>query len=166
MPEPTATPTPSPSPYDPLPTARPSRHRLGPRRATPEVTEQHQLRHRCRQPKQRPLPVPKSLLPLRKRLQKQRRNQNLRRSPASRETNSPVGEMLPTVPSTVKLTGKIKNAAGEGIANVVVVLISPRGTVLSSSTDVEGNYSFIVTPSSLGYRLIPSKEGFRVCSTR
>ena len=78
----------------------------------------------------------------------------------ARETNSPVGEMLPTVPSTVKVTGRIKNASGEGIANVVVVLISPRGSVLSSSTDVEGNYSFIVTPSPLGYRLIPSKEGF------
>jgi hypothetical protein len=25
---------------------------------------------------------------------------------------------------------------------------------------MEGNYSFIVTPSSLGYRIIPSKEGF------
>ncbi|MGI8919023.1 MAG: TPM domain-containing protein [Pyrinomonadaceae bacterium] len=78
----------------------------------------------------------------------------------TRETNSPVGEMLPTVPSTVKVTGKVKNSAGEAIANVVVVLISPRGTVLSSSTDVEGNYSFIITPSQLGYRLIPSKEGF------
>lgn len=78
----------------------------------------------------------------------------------SRESNSPVGEMLPTRPSTVKVTGKIRNAAGEGIANVVLVLISPRGTVLSSSTDVEGNYSFIITPSQLGYRIIPSKEGF------
>jgi hypothetical protein len=72
----------------------------------------------------------------------------------------PAGEMRPPIPSTVKLTGKIKNAGGEGIANVVVVLISPRGTVLSSTTDVEGNYSFIVTPSPLGYRIIPSKEGF------
>ena len=72
----------------------------------------------------------------------------------------PAGEMRPPIASTVKLTGKIKNAAEEGIANVVVVLISPRGTVLSSTTDVEGNYSFIVTPSPLGYRIIPSKEGF------
>src|SRR5688500_3245494 len=78
----------------------------------------------------------------------------------SRETNSPVGEMLPKVPATVKVTGKIKNAGGEGIANVVLVLISPRGTVLSSTTDIEGNYSFIVTPSPQGYRIIPSKEGF------
>jgi uncharacterized membrane protein YgcG/tetratricopeptide (TPR) repeat protein len=80
--------------------------------------------------------------------------------PRSRESDSPVGEMLPTLPATVKLIGKIKNAAGEGIGNVVLVLISPRGTVLSSTTDVEGNYSFIVTPSRMGYRIIPSKEGF------
>jgi hypothetical protein len=68
--------------------------------------------------------------------------------------------MRPPIASTVKLTGTIKNADGEGIANAVVVLISPRGTVLSSTTDVEGNYSFIVTPSTQGYRIIPSKEGF------
>jgi uncharacterized membrane protein YgcG/tetratricopeptide (TPR) repeat protein len=70
------------------------------------------------------------------------------------------GEIPAQVPSRVKLTGKIKNAAGEAIANVVVVLISPRGTVLSSTTDVDGNYSFIVTPSQLSYRIIPSKDGF------
>ena len=70
------------------------------------------------------------------------------------------GEIPAQVPARVKLTGKIKNAAGEAIANVVVVLISPRGTVLSSTTDVDGNYSFIVTPSQLSYRIIPSKEGF------
>jgi tetratricopeptide (TPR) repeat protein/uncharacterized membrane protein YgcG len=73
--------------------------------------------------------------------------------PAAGETRAPAA-------STVKLTGRIKNAAGEAIANVIVVLISPRGSVLSSTTDMEGNYSFIVTPSSLGYRIIPSKEGF------
>ncbi|HKR60804.1 MAG TPA: carboxypeptidase regulatory-like domain-containing protein, partial [Pyrinomonadaceae bacterium] len=78
-----------------------------------------------------------------------------------RETDSsPVGEMLPTLPTTVKLTGKVKNGAGEPVANVVVVLISPRGSVLSSTTDVEGNFSFVVPPSSQGYRVIPSKEGF------
>lgn len=59
----------------------------------------------------------------------------------------------------LRVTGKIKNANGEAIANVVVVLISPRGTVLTSTTDVEGNYSFIVLPSPLSYRLIPSKDG-------
>ncbi len=60
----------------------------------------------------------------------------------------------------VRVTGKVKNANGEGIANVVMVLISPRGTVLSSTTDIEGNYSFSVSPSPLSYRIIPSKEGF------
>jgi cytolysin (calcineurin-like family phosphatase) len=55
--------------------------------------------------------------------------------------------------------GKVSDASGAGIANVVMVLISPRGTVLSSTTDVEGNYSFVVTAAP-GYRLIPSKEGF------
>ena len=60
----------------------------------------------------------------------------------------------------LRVTGKIKDASGEGIANVVVVLISPRGSVLTSTTDVEGNYSFIVSPSPLSYRLIPSKDGF------
>ena len=68
--------------------------------------------------------------------------------------------MLPKIATTVKLTGKIKNAEGEPIRNVVVVLISPRGTVLSSTTDVEGSYSFVVPPSTQGYRLIPSKDGF------
>jgi hypothetical protein len=42
---------------------------------------------------------------------------------------------------------------------VVVVLISPKGSVLASTTDADGNYSFTVAPSSLSYRIIPSKEG-------
>jgi hypothetical protein len=58
------------------------------------------------------------------------------------------------------VTGTVKTAGGEAIPNVVMVLISPKGTVLSSTTDVDGNYSFIVAASAQGYRLIPSKEGF------
>src|SRR6185503_1403555 len=68
-------------------------------------------------------------------------------------------ETRPRVVTSVKVVGKVKDASGAGIANVVMVLISPRGTVLSSTTDVEGNYSFVVTAVP-GYRLIPSKEGF------
>jgi hypothetical protein len=60
----------------------------------------------------------------------------------------------------VKITGKVRNADGTGIANVVVVLISPSGTVLASTTDSEGNYSFNVAPSQRTYRLIPSKDGY------
>jgi hypothetical protein len=59
----------------------------------------------------------------------------------------------------LKLTGSIKDAAGVGIANVVVVLISPRGSVLASTTDSEGNYSFTVSPSAKAFRVLPSKEG-------
>ncbi|MGI8733467.1 MAG: TPM domain-containing protein [Pyrinomonadaceae bacterium] len=70
------------------------------------------------------------------------------------------GEMRTRFATRVRVTGKVKNANGEGIANVVMVLISPRGTVLSSTTDIEGNYSFSVSPSPLSYRIIPSKEGF------
>ncbi len=68
-------------------------------------------------------------------------------------------ETRPRVVTSVKVIGKVTDASGAGIANVVMVLISPRGTVLSSTTDVEGNYSFVVTAAP-GYRLIPSKEGF------
>jgi hypothetical protein len=42
----------------------------------------------------------------------------------------------------------------------VVVLISPQGTVLASTTDEQGNYSFTVAPSTHSYRIIPSRDGF------
>ena len=68
---------------------------------------------------------------------------------------------VPTVlPTTVKITGRVKDASNNGMANVVVVLISPRGTVLASTTDAEGNYSFAVSPWQHGYRIIPSRDGF------
>jgi len=63
--------------------------------------------------------------------------------------------------ATVTITGRVKDATGNPIANVVVVLISPQGTVLASTTDEQGNYSFTVAPSSStrSYRIIPSKDG-------
>jgi uncharacterized membrane protein YgcG/tetratricopeptide (TPR) repeat protein len=73
---------------------------------------------------------------------------------------APPTETRARAASTVKVTGTVKTASGEAIPNVVMVLISPRGTVLSSTTDVDGNYSFIVAASAQGYRIIPSKEGF------
>jgi len=62
--------------------------------------------------------------------------------------------------ANVKITGRILDGDKVGIANVVVVLISPSGTVLASTTDNEGNYSFKVAPSQKTYRIIPSKEGY------
>ena len=62
--------------------------------------------------------------------------------------------------SIVKLSGRVVDANKDGIANVVVVLISPSGSVLASTTDTNGNFSFTVAPSQKTYRLIPSKDGF------
>jgi hypothetical protein len=59
------------------------------------------------------------------------------------------------------IAGRVKDSSGNALANVVVVLISPLGTVLASTTDEHGNYSFTVVPSSStrSYRIIPSKDG-------
>jgi Flp pilus assembly protein TadD len=74
---------------------------------------------------------------------------------------SPVEKMDKPARATVVITGRVKDASGDPIANVVVVLISPQGTVLASTTDAQGNYSFTVAPSlsTRSYRVIPSKEG-------
>lgn len=69
--------------------------------------------------------------------------------------------MAARIKANIKIMGRVKDANNNGIANVVVVLISPRGTVLAETTDSEGRYSFIVTPSRLSYRIIPSKDAFR-----
>jgi uncharacterized membrane protein YgcG/Flp pilus assembly protein TadD len=69
-------------------------------------------------------------------------------------------EMAAKLRQTLKLTGRVKDANNKGIPNVVMVLISPRGTVLASTTDAEGNYSFTISPSQLSYRIIPSKDSF------
>lgn len=61
--------------------------------------------------------------------------------------------------SIIKISGRALDASRVGIPNVVVVLISPSGSVLASTTDMNGNYSFTVTPSQKTYRLIPSKDG-------
>jgi len=62
--------------------------------------------------------------------------------------------------SNIKITGRIVDGNQNGLSNVVVVLISPSGSVLASTTDKDGNYSFTVTPSSKTYRVIPSKDGY------
>lgn len=64
-------------------------------------------------------------------------------------------------PAVVTIKGRVKDSRGNPIANVVVVLISPQGTVLASTTDDDGNYKFTVAPSPQSYRIIPSKDGYR-----
>ena len=64
------------------------------------------------------------------------------------------------LPKTVKLTGKVKDANNAPVPSVVVVLISPRGTVLATTTNSDGNYSFVIAPSLQNYRIIPSKDGY------
>jgi len=84
-------------------------------------------------------------------------------APASTPTleTSPVEKMDQPPRATITISGRVKGASGNPIANVVVVLISPQGTVLGSTTDEQGNYSFTVAPSSSthSYRIIPSRDG-------
>jgi len=75
---------------------------------------------------------------------------------------SPVEKLNKPPQTTVAITGRVKDSTGNPLANVVVVLISPQGTVLASTTDEQGNYSFTVASSSAtrSHRVIPSKDGF------
>jgi tetratricopeptide (TPR) repeat protein len=62
--------------------------------------------------------------------------------------------------STIKIAGRIVDANKAPLANVVVVLISPSGSVIASTTNSDGVYSFTVAPSQKTYRVIPSKDGY------
>ena len=62
--------------------------------------------------------------------------------------------------SIIKISGRVVDVNRSGIANVVVVLISPSGSVIAATTDTNGNYSFTVAASQKSFRLIPSKDGF------
>jgi hypothetical protein len=89
-------------------------------------------------------------------------------SPSRRSSFDPRPDAEPAPPqqptkaavSVVTITGQVMDANHNPVANVVVVLISPQGTVLASTTNEEGIYSFKVAPSTNSYRLIPSKDGF------
>ena len=62
--------------------------------------------------------------------------------------------------SSVRIMGRALDSNNQGLANVVVVLISPSGSVISATTDNQGNYSFTVIPTAKTYRVIPSKDGY------
>jgi len=62
--------------------------------------------------------------------------------------------------TTITVSGQVRDSSNSPITNVVVVLISSQGAVLTSTTDNAGNYSFTLAPSEHGYRIIPSRDGF------
>lgn len=81
-------------------------------------------------------------------------------APTSGSTPAASPSVTATPRATVTVTGRVKDSQNNPIANVVVVLISAQGTVLASTTDDQGNYSFTVASSTRSYRVIPSKDGF------
>jgi uncharacterized membrane protein YgcG/tetratricopeptide (TPR) repeat protein/flagellar motor switch/type III secretory pathway protein FliN len=86
-------------------------------------------------------------------------------TPAASEPSQPTSEeslknAASRLRSTIRITGRIVDSSQIGVANVTVVLISPSGAVLASTTDNDGYYSFKVAPSQKTYRVIPSKEGY------
>jgi len=63
--------------------------------------------------------------------------------------------------STVKITGRVLDESKVGMPSVVLMLVTPTGAVMTSTTDTDGNYSFTVaSPSQRTYRIIPSKDGY------
>ena len=62
--------------------------------------------------------------------------------------------------SSIKISGKIVDANNVPLANVTVVMISPSGSVIGTTTDNEGRYSFTAAPSEKTYRIIPSRDGY------
>jgi len=63
-------------------------------------------------------------------------------------------------PSVVNISGQVVDVNSAPLANVVVVLITPQGTVLAATTNEQGIYAFKVAASPQSYRLVPSKDGF------
>lgn len=85
-------------------------------------------------------------------------------SPAPSQSEPPTEEQLRAAGSriraNIKIIGRVLDSGGNPLGNVTVVLISPSGSVLASTTDNDGKYSFTVPPSQKTYRLIPSKDGY------
>ncbi|HEX6046063.1 MAG TPA: tetratricopeptide repeat protein [Pyrinomonadaceae bacterium] len=63
--------------------------------------------------------------------------------------------------STIKITGRVLDASGVGLPSALLMLVTPTGNVITSTTDNDGKYSFTVAaPSQRTYRIIPSKDGY------
>lgn len=159
-PTPSATPASDSSP-EVVPTPRPSPE-------SPALTEPQPSPTPSSEPASNPAPTPQSPAltepqpsptPSPEAVPSPTPTQESPKAPATSPTSEP-GETTPVPRATVRITGMIKDSGNNPIANVVVVLISPLGTVLASTTNDQGSYSFIVVPSANSYRIIPSKDGF------
>jgi tetratricopeptide (TPR) repeat protein len=151
---PVAEPSSNPVPSAEVPAPNPSTEAPSAPSATPTESPSPEVAQPSATPSPEPSPTetqPESAPPAKP------ENQPTRTNPEPSLADLP--PQPPKAPKSLKLTGSIKDAAGVGIANVVVVLISPRGSVLASTTDSEGNYSFTVSPSAKAFRVLPSKEG-------
>jgi tetratricopeptide (TPR) repeat protein len=112
--------------------------------ATPEPTPAETPKPETEAPKSEPAPSP---------------------TPAASETSQPTSEeslrnAASRLRSTIRITGRVVDSSQNGVGNVAVILISPSNTVLATTTDNDGYYSFKVAPSQKTYRVIPSKEGY------
>lgn len=135
-PDPTPDPTPdkTPMPESPIPDSSPQAIREVAK--TPLPTPEVNSATADRSPEAAPQPSP---------------------TPTSEAT---LQEMSTRLRQTLSITGRVTDADNNAMTNVVVVLISPRGTVLAATTDGLGGYSFLISPTQLGYRIIPSKDGY------
>ena len=148
----TATPTPSPTPSPEVITATPTPSpRASPEVITATPSPSPQVKEES-QPSPTPTPEPvaaPSPTPV------PESTPTATPSPATKPVETPA-----TTPVTFTVGGSVKDANDKALVNVVVVLISSQGTVLTTTTDELGNYSFTVAPTDRGYRIIPSHDGF------
>lgn len=137
----------TPSPAQPEPTPQP----------TPEGTPESSPAQPVSEPSATPEPTPDASPAATPSPTPPRRSSFDPRPDGEPGETKPVAKPAPTV---VTITGQVMDVNSTPVANVVVVLITPQGTVLASTTNEQGIYSFKVAASPQSYRLVPSKDGF------
>lgn len=138
---PTAVSTPSPEVTEPSPQPTPA--------ATPESTPEQPVAEPAATAESTPAPTSSATPRQRSSFDPRPDVQTPAKQPAAKPS-----------PSVVNITGQVMDVNSTPVANVVVVLITPQGTVLASTTNEQGMYSFKVAASPQSYRLVPSKDGF------
>ena len=81
-------------------------------------------------------------------------------NPASQSVSSTAtGTMTFTgIPSTITISGLVKDTSGKGLAGATVVIAGGRNT--SGLTDASGNYCFDGLPSRIGYTVLVYRSGY------